>query len=95
LLSGDSTARRLLVDRAYRPLAERGGGLLETVATYLDSGRSLEETARVLFIHPNTVRYRLRRVAEITGWRPTDPREGYVLQIAISAGRLAVGPPRT
>jgi hypothetical protein len=94
LLSGDTAARRLLVDRAYRPLAERGGALLETVATYLESGRSLEETARMLFVHPNTVRYRLRRVAEITGWQPTDPREGYVLQIAITAGRLAVGPSR-
>jgi hypothetical protein len=95
LLSGDTAARRLLLDRAYRPLAERGGALLETVAGYLESGRSLEETARMLFVHPNTVRYRLRRVAEITGWQPTDPREGYVLQIAITAGRLSVGPARS
>ena len=89
LLSGDTAARRLLIDRAYRPLADHGGGLLETVACYLESGRSLEEAARTLFVHPNTVRYRLRRVAQITGWQPTDPRESFVLQIAITAGRLA------
>jgi hypothetical protein len=89
LLSGDASARRLLVDRVYRPLEEAGGGLLETVATFFDSGRSLEATARALFVHPNTVRYRLHRVADVTGWRPTDAREGFVLQVGITAGRLA------
>ena len=33
-------------------------------------------------MHPNTVRYRLRRVSEVTGWDPLDPREAYVLQTA-------------
>jgi sugar diacid utilization regulator len=92
LLSGDTGARRSLVDRAYRCLAEGHVGLLETVSTYLDLGRSLEATARALFVHPNTVRYRLHRVAGVTGWDPTDPREAFVLQVAIVAGRLA-GPP--
>ena len=92
LLSGDSTARRALVDRAYRPLAEADPSLLETAATYLQFGRSIEGTARALFVHPNTVRYRLRRVAEVTGWDPVDPREGFVLQVAIAAGRLAEPP---
>ncbi|HET9656865.1 MAG TPA: helix-turn-helix domain-containing protein [Kineosporiaceae bacterium] len=92
LLSGDSTARRALVDRVYRPLAEADPSLLETVASYLQFGRSVEGTARVLFVHPNTVRYRLRRVAEVTGWDPADPREGFVLQVAITAGRLADPP---
>ena len=35
---------------------------------------SIEATARALFVHPNTVRYRLRQVAELTGSRPTDAR---------------------
>lgn len=87
-LSGDATARRCLVDRAYRKLVETPP-LLETTATYLEMGRSLEGAARGLFVHPNTVRYRLRRVANLTGWDPTDPREGFVLQIAIALGRLA------
>jgi DNA-binding PucR family transcriptional regulator len=82
------------VDRAYRRLAAADVAFLETTATYLELGRSLEGTARQLFVHPNTVRYRLRRVADITGWDPTDPREGFVLQIAITAGRLAESPSR-
>jgi hypothetical protein len=92
LLNGDETAGRLLVERGYRRLADGPPALLETVATYLDQGRSLEGTARALFVHPNTVRYRLRRVSDITGWDPADPRDGFVLQIAITAGRLTDGP---
>jgi hypothetical protein len=94
LLSGDATARRALVDRAYRRLADADVRLLDTVATYLEHGRSVEAAARLLFVHPNTVRYRLRRVADVTGWDPADAREGFVLQLAISAGRLADSPGR-
>lgn len=93
LLSGDATARRALVDRAYRPLAEADPSLLETAATYLQLGRSVEASARALFVHANTVRYRLRRVADVTGWDPTSARESFVLQLAISAGRLSEPPP--
>jgi DNA-binding PucR family transcriptional regulator len=91
VLAGDSTARRHLVDRAYRRLQESQTALLETAAMYLELGRSLEATARALFVHPNTVRYRLNRVTEVTGWDPTQPREGYVLHVAIALGRLADG----
>jgi DNA-binding PucR family transcriptional regulator len=42
-----------------------------------------------LFVHPNTVRYRLRRVAEITGRNPADARDALVLRIALAVGRLA------
>ncbi|WP_369053946.1 PucR family transcriptional regulator [Kineococcus terrestris] len=91
-LSGDATARRALVDRAYRPLAAAGGALLETLTAYLASGGSLEACARELFVHANTVRYRLRRVGEVCGWTPTVPRERWVLQTAVALGRLAEPP---
>jgi DNA-binding PucR family transcriptional regulator len=94
LLSGDTAARHALVDRAYRRLQQADVPLLETTSCYLATGRSIEATARSLFIHPNTVRYRLRRVADITGWDPVDPREGFVLQVAITAGRLTDPPHR-
>ena len=41
-----------------------------------------------LFVHPNTVRYRLRRIAEITGRDPWDPRDLLALQIALILGRI-------
>jgi DNA-binding PucR family transcriptional regulator len=88
-LAGDPEAERQLVDRIARPLEEAGGALLETVDTYLESGGTLEGCARQLFVHPNTVRYRLRRVAEITGRNPGDPRDSLVLRVALTVGRLA------
>src|SRR4051794_34788010 len=88
VLTGDPVARRTLVTQAYRPLLASSGSLLETVSAYLGAGRSLEAAARQLYVHPNTVRYRLRRVSEVTGWDPLDPREAYVLQTALALGRL-------
>jgi DNA-binding PucR family transcriptional regulator len=60
---------------------------VETLTAYFGSGRSLEGTARALFCHPNTVRYRLRQVADLTGLAPTDPREAFTLEIALVLGR--------
>jgi DNA-binding PucR family transcriptional regulator len=80
------------VDRVHTPLRDAGGALAETVAAYLEHGRALEGTARALFVHPNTVRYRLRRAADVTGWDATVPREGFVLQVAMAVGLLADRP---
>ncbi|MEW6397997.1 MAG: PucR family transcriptional regulator ligand-binding domain-containing protein [Bacillota bacterium] len=40
------------------------GDLLDTVEAYLESGRSIAETAKRTFVHPNTVKYRLQRARE-------------------------------
>jgi hypothetical protein len=92
LVTGDASALGTLVEQAYRPLADGPPHLLETVWAYLELGQSLEGAARVLFVHPNTVRYRLRRVSDITRWDPTDPRGAFTLRIAIVAGRLREDP---
>ncbi|MEJ5868191.1 helix-turn-helix domain-containing protein [Pseudokineococcus sp. 5B2Z-1] len=92
VLSGDVRARRALLDVVYRPLVAAGGALAQTVTTYLEQGRSLEATARLLFVHPNTVRYRLRKAADATGWDATSPRDALVLQVALVVGALADGP---
>lgn len=91
VLSGDPIARRTLVDEVYRPLQASGSTLVDTLAAYLEQTASLEATARVLFVHPNTVRYRLRRVAEIVGYVPGDPRDAFTLRLALALGRLADG----
>jgi len=54
-----------------RPLADAGPTLTETLDAYLDCGGAIEACARKLFVHPNTVRYRLRRIADFTGRDPT------------------------
>jgi hypothetical protein len=88
ILLGDAPAREELLATVYRPLAKAGDVLLDTLRAFLDAGGALEATARALFVHANTVRYRLRRIAEICGESPTDPRGAYTLRIALSIGGL-------
>ena len=87
-LAGDGHARRRLVTEVYTPLATAGAAVLETVSAFLEDGASIEATARHLFVHPNTVRYRLRRAAELTGLTATDARDAYTLRLALTLGRL-------
>ncbi|MET9310433.1 helix-turn-helix domain-containing protein [Kribbella sp. NPDC003505] len=87
-LSGDGHARRQLATEVYGPLTMGDGVLLDTVSTYLDSGGSIEATARAMFIHANTVRYRLKRVADLTGYNPLNPRDSFTLRVALTLGRL-------
>ncbi|QBX56656.1 PucR family transcriptional regulator [Nocardioides seonyuensis] len=93
-LSGDGHARRHLVDEVYLPLVGARGTLLETLTAWLAHGASIEGTARALFVHPNTVRYRLRQIEELTGWSPTKPRDALILQIAVILGRQSGRTPR-
>ncbi|WP_158840596.1 PucR family transcriptional regulator [Saccharothrix deserti] len=88
-LAGDPEAEWQLVDRVARPLEDAGGALLETVDAFLEVGGVLEACARKLFVHPNTVRYRLKRATELTGRNANDPRDALVLRVALSVGRLA------
>ncbi|CAN5586492.1 PucR family transcriptional regulator [soil metagenome] len=87
-LQGDPSAIAALHNDVMRPLADAGPALTETLDAYLDSGGAIEACARKLFVHPNTVRYRLKRVADFTGRDPTVPRDGYVLRVATTVGRL-------
>ncbi|MFJ4004493.1 PucR family transcriptional regulator [Streptomyces sp. NPDC090023] len=93
-IAGDPSAREQLVEEIYRPLEEAGSALLETLSVYLEQASSLEGAARMLFVHPNTVRYRLRRVTDVTGWSPSDVRSAFTLRIALILGRLTDGESR-
>ncbi|CAN5119181.1 fatty acid biosynthesis transcriptional regulator FasR [soil metagenome] len=88
-LAGDPMARSTLINRIYKPLQNHSTELLTTLWCYLDNGRSLEATARELFVHPNTVRYRLKRITETIGWDATGAREALILQAALIVGSIA------
>lgn len=88
-LAGDPIARSTLINRIYRPLHDHSSELHATLWSYLDNGRSLEATARELFVHPNTVRYRLKRISELIGWDATAPRDALILQTALIVGAIA------
>lgn len=87
-LAGDGHARHRLVTDVYTPLVRGDRVLLDTAAAYVESGASIEATARLLFVHANTVRYRLRRIADVTGLTLTDARDAYTMRIALTLGRL-------
>lgn len=87
-LLGDRAAVEALNEYLVLPLAAAGSALSDTLDAYLDCGGAVETCARQLFVHPNTVRYRLKRIAEVTGRDPMNPRDAYVLRIAATIGRL-------
>lgn len=62
------------VTQLVTPLREHDvrhkGQLLNTLRTFVRVDGSLKETARVHFLHVNTVRHRLSRVRELTGRNP-------------------------
>jgi hypothetical protein len=70
----DLTARRLVPAELQRLRHEDervGGVLTETLAALADADLNVRRAASALFVHANTVHYRLRRIAELTG---RDPR---------------------
>ena len=65
-------------------------GLLDTLQAVLDHGGSSDRAAQVLHCHPNTVRYRLRRIHELTGRSLSDP--GSMAELATAAQALRWNP---
>lgn len=86
-LSGDHRAVRTLVSTVYAKLAD-DPAMLETADAFVRTGGAIEASARELFVHANTIRYRLRRIAETCGYDLANSRDRYVVQIAISLGRI-------
>ncbi|NUT39841.1 MAG: helix-turn-helix domain-containing protein, partial [Thermoactinospora sp.] len=83
---------------AVRPVWERGGGpvhdlvrsdlaaggeLVRSIAAYLDAAGDVATAARRLVLHPNTLRYRLRRARERHGVDLDDPDTRLLLTLAV------------
>lgn len=64
-------------------VADVDGVLLRTLRDYLSTG-SLTATAQQVSTHPNTVTYRLRRIAELTGSDPRLPSGAARLALAVA-----------
>jgi DNA-binding PucR family transcriptional regulator len=65
--------------------------LLSTLQAWFDAGGSAVETGKRIYCHPNTVRYRLRRLQEHTGRSLDDPKAVAELLAALDALRLVHG----
>jgi GAF domain-containing protein len=78
---------RAAVDELIAYDAKRQTALLDTLEQYLAERRSVIESARALFIHPNTLRQRLGRIEELTGLA-LDQDDLLSLELAIKLARL-------
>ena len=77
--------------RLLGPIATDGrrAYLFDTLESYLRNSGSVNAVARQMFLHRNTVRHRLRRVASLTGANLDDPDTRLGLWLAI-LGRRAI-----
>jgi DNA-binding PucR family transcriptional regulator len=62
--------------------------LIETTRLYLENGMRVEATARAMFLHANTLRYRLRRFEELTSCDLKDPDGRMEVWWALEKARL-------
>lgn len=84
---------RSFVTRWLGPLLEydsrrSNADLVRTLTAYLRGGASYERTASELIVHKSTMRYRLRRIREVTGYDFNDPEIMLNLQIATRVWRI-------
>jgi len=87
LLAGVSDDRLVeFVNRHLGPLVDhdrsRGGNLIPTLKAYLEEGEQ-QAAARRLGVHPNTLRYRLDRIREISGAELDDAETRLNLAVAL------------
>ena len=69
------------------PLAG-GHDLVATLEGWFAAGGNRRAAAAALFVHPNTLDYRLGRITALTGLSPTSTRGAALLQAALVAARL-------
>ncbi|KPI12030.1 putative transcriptional regulator, PucR family [Actinobacteria bacterium OK074] len=79
----DTAAARLLAPMLALP-ARRRTPLLLTLLTYLQCGDNAVLTAGRLHIHEQTVRYRLRRITELTGRPGCEPADRLDLMLVLT-----------
>jgi hypothetical protein len=98
----DASDLQSLVDHWIGPLIEydreHRSELLKTLIAYLNEFGALEATAAKLYVHRNSLRYRLVRIGELTGWDLNNPEQRFHLDLACRAWlvRQALeGPPVT
>ncbi len=95
LATDDAPGRNVLLDfmsDSLQPLwestQEKRLNLLDTLEHFVSTGGHIRKTSRELFVHPNTVRYRLRVVKQLTGLDPYDPDSLLHLHLALKLMRL-------
>lgn len=74
---------RALVEPLVEHDRERRSDLVKTLKVYFDTGANASEAADRLFLHRNSMLYRLSRVEKLTGLNLKDPRVRLALQLGL------------
>lgn len=62
--------------------------MVHTLELYFDAGQKLQEAAQALHIHPNTLKYRLRRIEQVLGQDPFKGENQLRYYLATKVARL-------
>jgi DNA-binding PucR family transcriptional regulator len=68
--------------------------LLITLSAWYEASGSVNDAAKLLYVHPNTIRYRLRRVQTQTGRSLENPRDVADIRAALMANDMIPGTAR-
>ena len=87
--TGDNSDQYVTLLQKLRLQSGIGEDLLETLCVYLlDTGANIAKTAKCLFVHTNTVKYRLKIVCELTGIAPDTMPEALPLYLVAALHRI-------
>jgi PucR family transcriptional regulator, purine catabolism regulatory protein len=83
-----------IIMSTIEPLVEynnqRDLDLIETISTYNYYQGNVSQTARALFLHRQSLLYRLRKVEELTGLSLVDPDDLFLLDLSIKTWKMGI-----
>lgn len=83
--SADLAPFRTLVEPLVEHDRARGSDLVKTLRTYFAAGANASEAADRLFLHRNSMAYRLERASKLTGLDLREPKAALALQLGLLA----------
>lgn len=86
LLKEPKAELRAQMERSLKPILEVPE-LIETLCTYLTFGENLKVTSEKLYIHVNTLKYRLQKISDLLNCDLKDPNVRFRLRMAITIER--------
>ena len=72
--------------------AEHDANLVATLRACLDAFGDVAAASAAMYVHPNTFRYRLRRVTEVSDIDLTDPEQRFAAMLELRVVHPAVHP---
>ena len=81
--SEDLAPFRALVEPLVEHDQTRGSDLVKTLRTFFAAGANASEAADRLFLHRNSMTYRLERIGKLTGLDLKEPGQALALQLGL------------